>query len=203
MTQEAHSTLALLSRKFFNNLIPLTLLPFLEKLHHEYRFSTELIEALFMDARDKGFLHRRGDIAALAGRWKEQGISDLETLENYRAQCSPAGRLERWLGRKLGRRHFTADERRIIKRWAEEEAFSQAFIEEVLALSIHHGAVPGLRYFDTVLHDWRALGIENLEDYKRYRERMKQGASGRSAKHQKRKERPEFEDHIYSPEFYD
>ncbi len=97
-----------------------------------------------------------------------KGITTLEELEMYIEEKTKEVKGEMEIRRLFGiyGRTLTPTERKFIKKWFEEYAYSEAIIGEAYDICVNATTTLSFSYIDTVLSGWHSKGCKTLAECK-------------------------------------
>lgn len=161
-TDETFKELVFISEQLLGNTLSATDLDKLCYIYDELGFSEDLIEYLIeycVSNQKKSFRY----IEKVALSWSEQGIDSVDAAKNSHTiytkkiySCMKAFGLD---GRNPGK-----SELEFINKWYDEYGFENDVILEAISRTIQTIHKPSFEYTDSVLKNWKNVGIHTVAD---------------------------------------
>ncbi|MDO5037472.1 MAG: DnaD domain protein [Tissierellia bacterium] len=133
-----------------------------------YNMSPSMIEEAFRYGTEVKGKRKLAYIEGIVRNWSEAGLHQLEDLEKSRQVQDQAYYRYRHILKLMGLGHkdFVEEEMRRINGYLDQAGFSMAMVEEA-ARRTALATNPNINYMESILKNWKAKGIERIEDLDR------------------------------------
>ncbi|MEG2235818.1 MAG: DnaD domain protein [Clostridia bacterium] len=163
--QEQARTLAAgaISDSFFNGLMSFSWYTDIGILFDKYKFSEEVMIALFHYCDERKALNKKY-VYAVADSWCKGGVKTFEQLEEYLDKISKFQNIVQKISKSLRlNRNLTKYEEVYVKKWIEEYNYDFSIIEEALKRTVTKSN-PSINYINGILTNWYNKKYKNVSD---------------------------------------
>lgn len=163
--QEQARTLAAgaISESFFSGLMSFSWYTDIGILFDKYKFSEEVMIALFHYCDERKALNKKY-VYAVAESWFKGGVKTFEQLEEYLEKISKFQTIVQKISKSLRlNRNLTKYEETYVKKWIDEYKYDFVIIEEALKRTVTKSN-PSINYINGILTNWYNKGYKEVKD---------------------------------------
>ncbi len=154
-----------INESFFNGIMSISWYNDIGVLFEKYKFSEDVMIALFHHCHEKKALNSKY-VYAVAEGWHKGGVKTFEELEDYLDRMSVLQLVMQKISKALRlNRMLSKYEQAYVETWVNEYKYQFDIIEEALKRTI---AVtnPTFGYINGILRNWNKAGYKTLEEIK-------------------------------------
>lgn len=163
--QEQARTLAAsaISESFFNGLMSFSWYTDIGILFDKYKFSEEVMIALFHYCDERKALNKKY-VYAVAENWYKGGVKTFEQLEEYLDKITKFQITIQKISKALRlNRNLTKYEEAYVNKWINEYKYDFDIIEEALKRTVTKSN-PSINYVNGILNNWFKKGYKTVAD---------------------------------------
>lgn len=136
----------------------------------KYKFSEEVMLALFEQGYKNGAVQHRNYLQAIAVSWANNNVKTYKDLDNYYQKLDKFNILTKKIKRSLKiKRELSSFEEDMIRRWSVDLGYDFDVINLALAETVKISN-PSFKYIDKILDDWADKKLKTVDDIKKYTE---------------------------------
>ncbi len=152
-----------INESFFQGLMSLGWYTDIGDMFEKYKFSEEVMIALFHYCKEKKSLSRKY-VYVVAESWYNGGVKTFEQLEEYLEKAEKTQKIKQKILKALRlNRNFTKYEEQYIDKWVNEYKYDFDIIEEALKRTVSK-TNPSINYINGILNNWYTKNIKTVED---------------------------------------
>ena len=154
-----------ISDSYFQGMMSLTWYSDISAMFENYKFSEEVMIALFHYCQEKKALNRKY-VHAVAEGWFKAGVKNFEELEEHFESYDKVQKIRQKIVKALNlKRNLTLYEEQYIDVWIKEFNYDFNMIEEALKKTVSKSS-PTINYVNGILSNWHKKGYKVKEDIK-------------------------------------
>lgn len=154
-----------ISDSYFQSMMSLTWYTDISAMFENYKFSEEVMIALFHYCQEKKALNRKY-VHAVAEGWFKAGVKTFEELEEYLDSYDKVQKIKQKIVKSLNlKRNLTTYEEQYVDNWIKELGYDFDMIEEALKRTVSKSN-PTINYVNGILSNWHKKGYKKKEDIK-------------------------------------
>lgn len=152
-----------ISDSYFQGMMSLTWYSDIGSMFENYKFSEEVMIALFHYCQEKKALNRKY-VHAVAEGWFKAGVKTFEELEEHFESYDKIQKIKQKIVKALNlKRNLTTYEEQYVDVWIKEFNYEFDMIEEALKRTVSK-ANPTINYVNGILSNWHKKGYKKKED---------------------------------------
>ena len=152
-----------ISDSYFQGMMSLTWYSDIGSMFENYKFSEEVMIALFHYCQEKKALNRKY-VHAVAEGWFKAGVKTFEELEEHFESYDKIQKIKQKIVKALNlKRNLTTYEEQYVDVWIKEFNYEFDMIEEALKRTVSKSN-PTINYVNGILSNWYKKGYKKKED---------------------------------------
>lgn len=152
-----------ISDSYFQSMMSLTWYSDIASMFENYKFSEEVMIALFHYCQEKKALNRKY-VHAVAEGWYKAGVKNFEELEEHFESYDKIQKIKQKIVKSLNlKRNLTTYEEQYIDVWIKEFSYDFDMIEEALKRTVSKSN-PTISYVNGILSNWHKKGYKTKAD---------------------------------------